>query len=170
MPNIWTAPRTWNTGEIVTASLMNQHLRDNLEHLKAKADAPLNTNPNLTTSSYTTSSGTFGDVDTTNFSLSLTLGGVAPVLIGFSGVWKHSTALAECCLDVALDGVRIGNTTYGLAYMQAPAANAYQPFSFVQTRFIAAGAHTFKLQWRTSAATLSMGSIAPTSFFVVELI
>lgn len=26
----WTAPRTWVTGEIVTASLLNTHLRDNL--------------------------------------------------------------------------------------------------------------------------------------------
>ncbi len=26
----WTAPRTWVTGEVVTAALMNTHLRDNL--------------------------------------------------------------------------------------------------------------------------------------------
>lgn len=26
----WTAPRTWVTGEIVTASLLNTHLRDNM--------------------------------------------------------------------------------------------------------------------------------------------
>jgi len=29
----WTAPRTWLTGELVTASLMNTHIRDNLLHL-----------------------------------------------------------------------------------------------------------------------------------------
>lgn len=27
----WTSPRTWTTGEVVTAALMNTHLRDNLK-------------------------------------------------------------------------------------------------------------------------------------------
>lgn len=30
----WTAPRTWVTGEIVTAAIMNTHVRDNLLHIK----------------------------------------------------------------------------------------------------------------------------------------
>lgn len=32
----WTAPRTWVTGEVVTAALLNAHLRDNLLDLLAK--------------------------------------------------------------------------------------------------------------------------------------
>ena len=36
----WTAPRTWVTGEVVTAALMNTHVRDNLlETAVAKASA-----------------------------------------------------------------------------------------------------------------------------------
>lgn len=36
----WTAPRTWTTGEIVTASILNTHVRDNLlETAVAKATA-----------------------------------------------------------------------------------------------------------------------------------
>ncbi len=36
----WTAPRTWTTGEIVTAAMMNTHVRDNLlETAPAKAVA-----------------------------------------------------------------------------------------------------------------------------------
>lgn len=30
----WTAPRDWVTGEVVTAALMNTHVRDNLRYLK----------------------------------------------------------------------------------------------------------------------------------------
>ncbi len=30
----WTAPRTWTTGELVTAAVMNTHVRDNLSYLK----------------------------------------------------------------------------------------------------------------------------------------
>lgn len=29
----WTSPRTWTTGELVTASIMNAHVRDNLSYL-----------------------------------------------------------------------------------------------------------------------------------------
>lgn len=31
----WTTPRTWTTGESVTAAILNQHVRDNLAFLKA---------------------------------------------------------------------------------------------------------------------------------------
>ena len=30
----WTAPRTWATGELVTAAMQNSHVRDNLRYLK----------------------------------------------------------------------------------------------------------------------------------------
>lgn len=31
----WTTPRTWTDGEVVTASIMNTHIRDNLLELRA---------------------------------------------------------------------------------------------------------------------------------------
>jgi len=34
----WTAPRTWTTSELVTASIMNTHVRDNLLYLKENVD------------------------------------------------------------------------------------------------------------------------------------
>lgn len=34
----WTTPRTWVTGELVTAALGNTHWRDNLDYLKTEAD------------------------------------------------------------------------------------------------------------------------------------
>ena len=33
----WVSPRTWTAGETVTAALMNQHVRDNLNALGSKA-------------------------------------------------------------------------------------------------------------------------------------
>lgn len=33
----WSAPRTWSVGEVVTASIMNTHVRDNLSYLKGGA-------------------------------------------------------------------------------------------------------------------------------------
>lgn len=33
----WTSPRTWTTAELVTAAIMNAHVRDNLSYLKGSA-------------------------------------------------------------------------------------------------------------------------------------
>lgn len=41
----WTAPRTWVTGEVVTASIMNAHVRDNL----LTVPAVIADDPNVTT-------------------------------------------------------------------------------------------------------------------------
>lgn len=35
----WTTPRTWVTSELVTASIMNTHVRDNLSFLKSEVEA-----------------------------------------------------------------------------------------------------------------------------------
>lgn len=35
----WTTPRTWTAGEVVTASMMNEQVRDNLSYLKDHVDA-----------------------------------------------------------------------------------------------------------------------------------
>lgn len=35
----WTTPRTWTAGEVVTATMMNEQVRDNLTYLKDHVDA-----------------------------------------------------------------------------------------------------------------------------------
>jgi hypothetical protein len=35
----WTAPRTWSVAEVVTAAMLNTHVRDNLNYLKGNAGA-----------------------------------------------------------------------------------------------------------------------------------
>ena len=39
MPTLWTAPRTWVAGEIITADIGNAHWRDNLLYLKGTGEA-----------------------------------------------------------------------------------------------------------------------------------
>ena len=34
----WTAPRTWVTGELVTAAFMNTYIRDNQTYIKTEID------------------------------------------------------------------------------------------------------------------------------------
>ena len=38
----WTTPRTWSAGELVTATMMNTHVRDNLEYLSTLGGAAIN--------------------------------------------------------------------------------------------------------------------------------
>ena len=54
MPAIWSSPRSWSVGELVSASLLNTHLRDNLEFLKAPPTAlyTLNLSPAVSTAGF----------------------------------------------------------------------------------------------------------------------
>jgi hypothetical protein len=58
----WTAPRTWVTGELVTASLLNTHVRDDLSYLKA---SPTFDGSVIVAGSITAGSGSVGIVDAT---------------------------------------------------------------------------------------------------------
>ena len=60
----WTAPRTWVTGEVVTAALMNTHVRDDLRYLKG-LDGGVTVEDALTVDSLITSGNVDGvDVST----------------------------------------------------------------------------------------------------------
>lgn len=41
----WTSPRTWTTGETVTAAMMNEQVRDNSAYLKGDLDAKFPVTP-----------------------------------------------------------------------------------------------------------------------------
>lgn len=165
----WTTPKTWADNELVTAALMNEQVRDNMAYLKIASDTAFNHFTCSSNTAYTTTtSGSFSDIDATNLAGSLTTTG-GPVLIGVSGNWKVSGTGIDMCVDVMIDGSRIGHATYGSLLMQSSASNLYSPVSWSQIRALAAGSHTFKLQWRTSSGTLSIGPYG-THFYVVELL
>ena len=63
----WTAPRTWVSGETVTASIMNTHVRDNLNALADGAWGRDTTFVTNTSSINTPLSGAFGNVTNYNF-------------------------------------------------------------------------------------------------------
>jgi hypothetical protein len=171
MPSIWTAPRTWTVGEIVTAGQLNTHLRDNLEFLKTREDTPLNSFTTTTTAAHATTSSTFVEVNAGVFTFTITCTGSAFIMLGVSGVWKCSTAGGEAILDVSIDGTRIGDASYGSTMMQASTANYVQPFAFTTVRTISAGTRTLRLHYRTNAGnTLTLGGVSGVNFFGVELL
>ena len=144
----WTAPRTWTVGELVTASIMNTHVRDNLTalHVPAGGYNYLNLGADITTTSTS-----FVDVDATNCALTFTTGG-GDVLFGFVG--SLITAI-QYYFDVyeSVAAARIGGDD-GIFRTGSATANLNFPCSFViRIPSLSAAAHTFTLQWKVASGT-----------------
>jgi hypothetical protein len=168
MPAVWTAPRTWSTGELVTAALMNEHIRDNLEFLKGP---PSNQYIGNLGADWSTTSTTYALMDNTNLNLSITTVG-GDVLIVFAAVSLNSGGITF--YDVEVDGVRTGGDD-GL--MGCASTNIRTNATVIKLLTgLAAGAHTFKMMHKVSAGTGSTFAGAGTSnadfhpqFFVREV-
>lgn len=148
MTATWTTPRTWAVNELVTPDLLNTQLRDNLEYLKSPPVAQYVTN-DLTYEVSRSGYGSFVDVDGTNLSLTLqTYGGDVKVTIQGFYYETSATAAKVGYLDIAVDSARQGDTNVGLW-----ALNGAQPLTLTYiVRNLAAGSHTFKLQWNHEAS------------------
>jgi hypothetical protein len=141
----------------VTADLLNAHLRDNLNALKAPPSAHFEANE---TSDYTTTSTTFVDVDATNLTLTITPTG-QEVMVHCHGNVISSDSWGRVFFDVAVDGSRIGGDD-GIVQIQG---NITPAFSFTRliTGLTAGQAHTFKLQWKVGSYTGTLFAGAGTS-------
>ena len=155
----YTTARDWVTDEVVTAALMNQYIRDNQDALKDPPSANYNMNE---VANDTTTSATFGDVDGTNLSLTIvTTGG--DVMAGFTGSVAHSSASGLVMFDIDVDGVRTAGDD-GIVVLDAQNAAASEVVGFVYlVTGLSAASHTFKLQWKTSAATATLWTGAGTA-------
>lgn len=159
----WQNPKTWNTGDLLTAQDMNAQLRDNLQYLKGLpyAQKTIQNDRN-----YTTRSSSFVDID--DSSLSITLRTAGAVLLGFLGTFLADQS-THIHLDLLVDGVRLGQNN-GIASLYFQAGHRAQSLAFTLLRDqLTAGEHTFRLQWRiaTGHATLyaAAGSRDAPAFF-----
>jgi hypothetical protein len=145
----WTTPKTWVTGEPLTASDLNTHLKDNLNALK---EPPTDHYECDEASDYSTTSTSFVDVDATNLALTITTSG-GDILVGFSGDIANDTAGRSVMLNISLDGTLVTNDD-GFIVTYQTTANRSIPVSFVYLiTGVSAGAHTLKLSWKVSANT-----------------
>ncbi|NBW19050.1 MAG: hypothetical protein EBR82_64850 [Caulobacteraceae bacterium] len=164
MAAIYTTPRTWAAGEVVTASLLNTHLRDMMDFWYSGKNVLQQTNHNL--GPYTTTSTSITDINAA-FSLTGTITtGRALVYVGGSlSITGSAAYTVTLSLDVDGTSYQIGGTSTVI---------------FVQYLHIvtglSVGSRTFKLRWLVSNAlgtatfTGGLGSnTAPISFAVVEL-
>jgi hypothetical protein len=158
----YTAPRTWVTLEFVDVTLFNTHIRDNLIALKDPNSAVSTLNES---SDYTTTSTTFVDVDATDgkLSLSLTLTVTADVFIFFTGGGETDTAPYRANFDVTQDGIQVGGDDGLTVISQTGVSNAVRIGFCHLCSAVAAGTHTYKLQWKTSAGTFKLYAGAGTA-------
>lgn len=156
MTATWTAPRTYTAGELITASIMNQHVRDNLDWLKT----PLESGKIVfATADFTTTSATYVDITGCTTTIT-TKGGGLDVFLRIS--WTAATGTLQIVVDGVSEAV-IGSLNSG---------------SITGTTFyhhiaaLSAGSHTIKVQAKVTAGTLTIkGTTAATGdplFFVRE--
>lgn len=152
MTATWTTPRTWAVGELVTAALMNTHLRDNLDFLKTPiaAYSALGSNFSTTSSSY---------VDT---GLSVTIvtngGGLDVFLTGYVGVTQIATVTYRLLVDSVTPYAGIVFVPAGSEIMNASLA--------IHVSGLSAGSHTVKLQLLTNVGTATFYSSS--SLYAIE--
>ncbi|NBW19049.1 MAG: hypothetical protein EBR82_64845 [Caulobacteraceae bacterium] len=139
MPAIWTAPRDWKAGEIVTPALMNAHVRDNISWLKTPTSGF-----KLVSSDIATTSTSF--VDITGASVSITTNG-GNVLCMFTACYTASTSLT-----LQIRFTQDGSPTVQLAQLTNPTTTG-QMLSCFWLLQPAAGAHTFTVQHKAAIET-----------------
>lgn len=157
----WTTPHTWNN-EIATGAQWTIELRDNQRALKYPPAAGYQADE-LT--DYATISSTYANVDGTNYNFSLSTTG-GDVMLGFMG---GGTGVY---IDVLVDGNRVINDTDG-GLVDCTAYGSGACFIHILTG-LAAGVHTFVLQFKTAGlgGTILAGAGTPNldiqSFFFVQ--
>ena len=149
----WTSPKTW-TAEVLTSSDLNTHLRDNLNELK---DPPSDEYSVNEVADYTTTSTSFTNVDGTDLSFTFTTNG-GDVMVHFHGTVNNGAGTVF--LDFTVDAVRHAGDD---GIMRCPSNNTSSMAFTELVTGLAAGSHTFELQWKVSGGTGTMYAGAATA-------
>lgn len=161
MTATWSSPRTWVTGEIVTAALLNAHLRDNMDWLKSPTDSG-----RVQFEADFSSSSISSYTDLTGVTTTMTTNG-GGLDVHFRCIVSNSTP-ANVFFRLVIDGASValigkhftGNTTSNFFY------------AFEHVAAISSGSHTIKIQIKcASGTTVVTGTTAALSdplFYVVE--
>lgn len=143
----WTTPRTWVVGELVTAALLNTHLRDNLDALPRASDtAAVDTSQTTTSTSYT-------DLATAGPAVTLTTGTKAWVTLS-AGIFQNSD-IFESLMSFAVSGATTRAAADDDALSAIPSANGdgvQASFTMLVTG-LTAGSNVFTAKYRVLGGT-----------------
>lgn len=148
----WTVPTTRLTDDLITSSIWNTDVVDNLLWLKDPT-----TDVVTLSTALTTSSTTFADM--TGLSITITTNG-GSVLVGFTGSFTNSNSAAANNITLLVDGVSEGADDGVAVFVDTDVV------SFVWlVEGVSAGSHTFKLQWKVSAGTATLYAQSSATYF-----
>lgn len=154
MTATWTANRTWTAGEIVTASIMNQYVRDNLDWLKTPTASQV-----IYTTTFTTTSGTFTDVTGATVTLTGNGGGFDVIFVAT----VSGSAISTAQFALVTDSV----TTEAIEAVTFAASEVKNLVIFKHVAALSAGSHTFKIRATVNAGTLTVYGTAGTFYPVL---
>ena len=161
MTATWTVPKTWAVGELVTASNLNTHLRNNMEYLRVASADNYRGNESA---DITTSSTTFIDIDSGKYTVDVVIEAEnGDILVCWVGAAKHSGGRTFFDITRALNGgaaSRIFGDDGATAVVETTIGDC--SFSFIDKN-LAPGTYTYVMQWKTTGATGTLYSGAGTA-------
>lgn len=161
----WTAPRTWVTGELVTAALLNTHLRDNLLHLGESAGLTVDD----TVTGFTNTSYADMDALTTdqlNAPVVVTVDTMTAALVIISASRTVMNTSGNMLISYRVSGASTvaSNDNFSINIATA-ASTAGRTFVHAKTG-LTAGSNTFEMQARVTA---NNGTIQTPTIAVIPL-
>ncbi len=154
MTAVWTTPKTWNTGDPLTASDMNTHIRDNMEFLLTGGTSVQN---RVDASDVSITSTSFVDVDTTNFKVTITPTSSTNLVVVFITGAVSFPSTGYAFFDLTDNGARLGQDD-GLFVIGSTStflANRIPINIAIPLRNLSVASHEFRLQAKVSAGTLT---------------
>ena len=145
----YTSPRTWVTGELVTAAQMNAHVRDNVLDLDRRTEP---SSASVATSE-TTASTSFTDLATAGPAVTVTTG--TECLVVVSSYMANNTAGSSNFMAYAVSGATtVAAADANARQYRAAANNADDRGSRVfHVTGLTAGSNTFTAKYRVNAGT-----------------
>lgn len=154
----WTTPRTWAPGELMTAALMNAHLRDNLAYLMKPNTVAVTKHD----ANFTLNSTTFAPIHST-FNTPITVNG-GNILV-FGAISFTLTASYGATISLAVGATLI-------EVMSSTAGESYTGLIGALFTSIAAGTYNVSIQGKVSSgsATLTFNALNRIhSLYAIEL-
>lgn len=139
----WNTPKTWSTGNLVTATEFNQQLRDNLLYLKSP---PKTIFLGMTTSQITSTS--FVPLHETQNIITTTGGSV--LFTAFGHIYKNGTTQNKAFINLEVDGNLVTGSSEGIVNgMQFSGDFQTTPWAIIWlTDTLTPAFHTFRLYGR----------------------
>lgn len=147
----WTAPRTWVTGEVVTAALLNTHIRDN------QIDLDRRTSPTgaVVATSQTTTATSYSDLATAGPAVTVTIGSTGKALIAVHSSIANATSAVASLVGYAISGATTlaASDTTAIGYTSSISGAGLRAGATQLITGLTAGSTTFTAKYRMDPGT-----------------